>query len=180
MSAFPTITEQISIISRMIVPYILIALFLVLELVSLSFINEHMTQLPFLLIALFYWAVYRPTLLPLWLVFCMGFLVDIASTVPLGIHAILFTGIFWFIAKQRLSLIVQSYGVIWFLFGTILTGFYGIRWLVISGLNWHLFPLDHSGFEIMSGFLIFPFMTLFLHVSHKILPSVKGQISMGL
>ena len=180
MLVFPTFAEKIEVTSRMLLAYFLIVVFLILDLFSLSSVNNHLTQIPFLLIALFYWAVYRPTLLPLWMVFGMGLLIDITSTVPFGLHAALFTGIFWFLATQRLSLIAQSYGVIWLLFGTVLIGFYAVRWFVMSVLNWTIFSLEHSGYEIMAGVFIFPFITLLLHLSHKLLPPVKGQMMMKL
>lgn len=110
---------------------------LILALFCLSFVNYSvptagLIRPSFFLCVIYFWAIYRPSLLPSILTFALGVLHDLYMGYPLALHAVIFLGAFLLIKSQRLFFLGQSYTAIWL--GFILTGiaFYATQYLFFS------------------------------------------------
>ena len=71
-SSIMTIPEKAETLARFCVPYALIFFLWIIDMVSLNIPYLQDLQPSFTLMFLFYWSIYRPTLLPSWLIFLMG------------------------------------------------------------------------------------------------------------
>lgn len=68
------------------------------------------------LIAVYYWSIYRPDLLPAWAVFVIGLIQDLLGGGPLGVHAAVFVLAWAGIGSQRRLLATGSFSLVWAVF----------------------------------------------------------------
>lgn len=84
------------------------------------------------LMAAFYWGIYRPWLMPAWVLFLLGLLQDVFSASPLGLHALLFLLARWLASAQRRTFKSDSFLVGWFGFALFGAGACLLAWVVQS------------------------------------------------
>lgn len=168
MSGFGLSLKQTENMLRLGVAQFVLALFLLLGFLTLPVVDG--VKPDFFLIALYYWAIYRPTIVPFTLCFGAGLVIDVLGNAPLGIHALIFILVRWMVSHQRRFLMGQPYAALWAVFGviTVLSTF--IKWALFGMAqgSWGL-PLN----AVLSGGLtifLFPFATLLLVRIHKLLP----------
>jgi rod shape-determining protein MreD len=150
-------------------PPLLLLLMTVLSMVELPLPFTQAAN-PFLgLIALFYFTLWQPRYLPLWVIFLSGLLYDAFQTAPLGTYALLFLCIRLVIIRTRTrTAFIHSPWKAWTQFIWISLLFFILEWICISlleGYNvfssnflWRatltlvLYPLMHSLFSaLISG-----------------------------
>lgn len=126
---------------------------------------------PFLmLIAIYYWSVYRPTLLPVWLAFSYGLILDLLAGFPVGVNAIIFVLVRWIITDQRLYLTGQSFLMSWYAFGATALGAGILQWLIFSAAALRFLPFSSGLASLLLSIFLFPFFSIILHGVHKLLP----------
>lgn len=155
---------------RLIVPHLLLLALLLLSVTSLPFLPTGAVKPQFVLMAVYYWAIYRPTLLPPSYCFILGLLMDILTGMPPGINALILVVTQWVVRDQRRFLMGEPYVTIGAVFGLVAVLSIFIQWGLygLTQLYWgDLWPV-FSG-ALVSLFL-FPFVTLLLVIVHRILP----------
>ena len=92
----------------------------------------------FALIPLYYWAINRPNTLPVWIVFVLGLVQDLASGGPLGIWAVVFLATYSLTLSQRDALASLRLRAAWPVFGG----------LTLAGelAGWFAGSVYHAGF----------------------------------
>jgi rod shape-determining protein MreD len=179
MGYFSTWSERTEAGARLIAPYSLMALLLIFSIISFSFPVTGSIKAPLLLMAIYYWAIYRPTLIPAWLVFGAGILVDLISGIgAVGVSALVFVIVQWIVTDQRRFLMGQSYLMIWigFMLVSIVSGL--MQWMIFGMLNGVWPPLEQLAFSILLGGALFPVISTLLHLTHKILPEPRGGFTL--
>ncbi len=165
-----TFSKKLEIFARFCGAYCLIAVFLMLDMISFNVPYFNEIRPSFIVMALFYWSIYRPSMVPPWLAFLWGLLIDIVSGLPLGLNALLYVILARIIQNQRKIFMGQIFLSIYIGYVLVSAG--------VATLEWALFCL--VGFEIVSfkpvmgsillGFAFFPLAFLLMNVTHKILP----------
>jgi rod shape-determining protein MreD len=86
------------------------------------------------LLAVYYWAVYRPDLLPAAAVFLIGLLHDILAGLPIGLSTAVLLAVYGVVVRQRRFLIGRSFAVVWW--GLTIAGLGGLalQWALGSAL----------------------------------------------
>lgn len=84
---------------------------------------------PFPLIAIFFWAVFRPDALSAGVIFFAGLMVDLLTGVPIGAHAFLYVLVFSLSKSQRRFLMGQGFVMLWFSFLLICLIHQSILWV---------------------------------------------------
>jgi rod shape-determining protein MreD len=168
MSGFDFTWRNIESNLRLAVPQMLLALFVVLSFLAVP--DGGGSEPYFVLMAIYYWAIYRPTLVPSYLCFGTGLLIDILSGAPLGLHALIFILMRWIISDQRRFLMGQSYITLWAVFCLIAALAAAIQWGVFGLLHMEWpFPTD-AMISVGLSIFLFPFVTLLLIRVHRLLP----------
>ncbi|MGQ0526475.1 MAG: rod shape-determining protein MreD [Alphaproteobacteria bacterium] len=175
MSSFNTASERIEAVARFAVPYAILALLVVFNAISLPYPFTGAIKPPLFLIALYYWCVYRPALMPVWFVFAAGILLDFLGGLPLGLNALVFVIARWVILDQRRFLMSQSYIVIWLGFCVLVLVTHLTQWVIFGVANSAWPPLQPLMFSVGLGSMLFPLISLFLHLSLKVLPKPKQE-----
>lgn len=114
------------------------------------------------LMGVYYWAIYRPDLLPAWAAFVVGMLFDIIGGTPLGVNALVLLLVQGTAASQRKFFLGKSFLVAWWAFGLLAGGALGLAWLLVTVLQAR--PVDPSPviFEYFVTMGIFPVLTWLL------------------
>jgi rod shape-determining protein MreD len=118
--------------SRGLVPAVTILLMLVVSLVPLSLPYFSQVAPAVTLIAVFYWTIYRPDLLPPVAVFVLGALQDLIVGTPLGMSALVLLLTSGFVSSQRRALIGKSFAIVWLGFAVTALGVALLSWVAAS------------------------------------------------
>lgn len=173
----PIISESIREFLRMCVPYTCMMVLFLLNVISISIMITGTLEIPFILMALYYWSAYRPTLIPLWFVFILGLLFDLLSAFPLGLNALVFVATRWLVTDQRLFLTGQPFVILWLGFIIACTAATFTQWLLYGLMNLHWTPLQPLPVTILLAGALFPLVNIVLHATHRMLPEIRGQYS---
>jgi len=87
------------------------------------------------LVAVYYWAIYRPDLFRPVLVFLLGLLNDIVNFLPIGMSAVVFLGVYQLVFSYRRYFVGQIFSILWFGFGLISFLAIAANWICISLYN---------------------------------------------
>ncbi len=155
---------------RLLVPHLILMALLLLSVVSLPFLPTGAVKPQFVLMAVYYWAVYRPTLQPPVFCFFLGLLIDILSGMPPGINAFILVMTQWVVSDQRRFLVGQPYSTIWAVFGLVAIVSVFIQWVLYGLTQWHWGSLLPVFSGALTSMFLFPFITLLLVVAHRMLP----------
>ena len=170
MGFFSTWSERLDLAVRMVVPYALIGVSLAVNTLNFPIDGGYIFNAPLVIMSIYYWCIYRPSMMPSWLVFGAGIFIDVISGVPLGLNGLIFVLAQWVITDQRRYLTGQSFAMIWvgFIFVVFLTATLEVLLFRVMQGVWPNF-MD----QVISGMgasCLFPIFYWFLHMSHKILP----------
>lgn len=155
---------------RLSVPLLLFGFLILFSFISLPLPHIGAARPYLALMAVFYWSVYRPRLVPPALCFAAGLMMDMLSGGPLGINALILVAVQWIVRGQRRFLMGQSYTTIWAVFAVI---------LIFSALaQWGLYGLAHMAWppllpvagSVGLSLCLFPFISYLFVLTHRILP----------
>ena len=170
MGPYLSFPERLEIAARSIVPYSILAGLFVLNIVSVPYPLSVFFKAPLLLIALYYWCVFRPTLLPAWLVFIGALAFDLLSgSLLIGSSAALMLAGRFVLLDQRRFLTGQGFIMIWIGFGAFTTAYHLLQWALYSTFKFQWFPPEGFLQSLIMGVVLFPIVYFILHLSNKIL-----------
>lgn len=124
----------------------------------------------FIIMAIYYWAIYRPSLMHPLQVFAFGVIYDIVLFLPIGGHAILFLLVQWIIRNQRLFLLGQTYLVVWIGFVLTCAAIFLSEWLFYSGVEQTWLSVTPIISSALVTILVFPLISLLFIGVHRVLP----------
>jgi rod shape-determining protein MreD len=125
------------------------------------------------LMAVFYWSVYRPDLVPALAVFALGVLQDLISGGPLGLTAIIYLGTYGIVLNQRKIFLGKPFTMSWWGFMMVAIAASFVRWLLSSILAGRLLDIHRMVTELGATILLFPLAVwLFVATHRRILPKI--------
>jgi rod shape-determining protein MreD len=156
--------------ARLLIPQLVLFFFLLIGLISWPVAGMSAIKPQLVLMVVYYWAIYRPTLVPPALCFCCGILIDMLSGAPIGTNAIILVALQWLVRDQRRFLMGQPYMTIWAVFCLVALAASLGQWS-LSGLSLMRWP-DIRPVLASAGVttFLFPPVTMLLVSIHKILP----------
>lgn len=87
------------------------------------------------LMAVYHWAIFRPRLLPAYLVFLIGLLQDVLTGTPIGVNALVLLAVYGAVLSQKKFFIGKSFFILWLGFSVIAAGALAVNWGLISVIN---------------------------------------------
>lgn len=152
------ILHQLDGLIRRIVPLLLCLICLILG-IALTTIPGVAGIPPLLgLIAIYYWSVHRPDLLPLPLLFLLGLLADAMLRLPVGLSSLTYIGLAQLVHSQRHIFIDQSYLTLWFGFLVVLTAAQLLQWGLLSMFYREILPLLPLLLQSILTLMLFPLL----------------------
>jgi rod shape-determining protein MreD len=113
---------------RLIVPVLTITLLVIVDFLPFSISQEAVIFPSLTIIAIFYWAIYRPDLVPPIFIFLIGLLKDIGTGTPIGLMASVFLIIYGVSFSQRRFFIGKTFYFTWLGFAVISAASFFIIW----------------------------------------------------
>lgn len=119
------------------------------------------------LVAIFYWAVYRPDLFTPIAALGIGILHDALNGLPLGLSALIFPAIHYLVYTQRRFFIGHPFFMLWFGFAItmLLVGF--SQWLLLMLFEMRWFDPVPVLLQSLLTIGVFPFLTSLLIVLQR-------------
>ncbi len=165
--------------SRLFLAQGVIALFLLLNVVSFSMPHAGDFKPFFLLMAVYYWAIYRPTVMPIPYTFILGLIFDLLAELPVGISALILVVLQTVVQKSRLFLMGQPYIMVWLGFAIMAFAYTISFWLLMSLSEFSFAPYKAFVQMMIAGLLsimIFPLASLILQGVHRVLPVTSNPM----
>lgn len=158
--------------------YFFIFTFLLLDMVVFS--TPMMSiEIPFFLMVVYYWGIYRPMLMSPIFVFFAALWIDIISQFPIGLTPFVLLMVQYFISQQRLFLIGQPFVVIWLAYAFISVIALFLQWFIFGLMNMQWVAFDQVIYVISAGIFIFPLISALMYLMHKVLPAYVDSYSSG-
>lgn len=150
---------------------VLLVLFVLLTLSAFPFQagNLGMVRPVFILIAIYYWSITRPDLLPPLAAFVTGLIFDLLCGYPLGMTALVLVTVQWTIRLQRKFLSGQAFRVIWAGMGVVALAAGLLQWLLFSIFYGDIVPLLPVLVSVLVTTAVFPIVVLPLAKFNKML-----------
>lgn len=111
------------------------------------------------LMGVYYWAIYRPDLLPPWAAFALGLLYDIVSGTPLGVNAMVLLLVQGVTVTQRRFFLAKTFLVAWWSFALLAGAATGLSWLLVSVISHHALDPAPAMVEYLVTLGLFPLLT---------------------
>lgn len=128
--------------SRRVVPGLTILLLILLAQLRmpLPFFPDIAPALP--LMAVYYWVVFRPDLMPRILVFALGLFQDALIGAPFGLTALIYLLAHGFVLNQRRFLVGKPFWIFWSGFAIVTPVAAFLTWVLASILRGAMLPTD--------------------------------------
>ncbi len=152
----------------------LVLLFLLLNVVSLSLPHAGDLKPFFILIAVFFWSINRPTVMPIAYTFFLGLMLDILGDLFLGTTALILVIVQTIVLKSRLFLMGQPFVMVWLGFTVVSFAYAILLWVLLTISHFSIFPKETFLESMMAAFLttlMFPALSWVLQMVHKLLPT---------
>ena len=164
---------------RLMVPFALLIILFLLSVTAIPLPRIGPVKPALLLIAIYYWSIYRPTLTPPALCFSAGLLLDVMTSLPLGVNAVVLTLVQWVVRDQRKFLMGQAYITIWGVFALVafLSGF--IQWGLYGLKDMAWAPTTPVLVSVAATIFLFPVVTPLLILVHRLLPAAPKSSYVG-
>jgi len=139
----------------------------ILSSIPLDFFNMGEIRPAFMLIAVYYMTILRPSVMSSVLVFFIGLALDLASSYPLGLNALILVSVQWMVRGQRKLLLSQSFKIIWGGFAIVALVAGIAQWAALSLFNLSLYSPKPVMFSVLLSSFLFPILALPLSLVHR-------------
>ena len=123
----------------------------------------------FMLMAVYYLAIYRPSLISPLAVFIIGLLLDFISAYPLGLNAFVLVAAQWLVRGQMKFLQAQPFKVVWVGFVIVAVTSGAVQWCTFSLFNLVAYSIQPILLSVLLSSLVFPLLTVPLAIVNKAL-----------
>ena len=111
------------------------------------------------LISVYYWAVYRPELLPPPVAFGLGLLNDVICGTPLGVSPVVYLMLLGMTSSQRRIFSGRSFLVAWWGFILLGTAGMALQWLLVSMVFGQFLEFRTVLFELLMTLSFYPLVS---------------------
>ena len=155
--------------AQLLLPIGLLATLLIANTINTPLTPHTALRIPFFMMAIYYWALFHPLLIPGWVAFCAGIIIDLFTLAPLGLSALIFTGLQKLLITQRHYIINQPFWIIWLIFTLLYALTVAFSSLFYSGMFFTVLTDVKITAAIALNALAFPPIYYLLHLSYKVM-----------
>ena len=148
--------QRMDLLARQLTPTMLTLALVMVNVVPLH-IPEFSRVAPLLpLMAVYHWAIFRPRLLPAYVVFLIGLLQDILTGAPIGVNALVFLAVYGVVLSQKRFFLGKSFFILWVGFSIVAAGASVLSWFAVSVFNLALVEPRTVFFQYLMTLGFFP------------------------
>ena len=112
--------------------------------------------------AVYYWSLHRPELLPFWAVFLIGLVIDTLTGGTLGFNALMLLLVAAFMRPQRRYLFERGFAVHWIVFMVVVAVFEFLRWVLMAAIAHTFLSLGDPALRVLLAIALYPCLSWFL------------------
>jgi len=148
--------QRLDLLARSLWPFALTVLLVIVGQVPLrvSALSPVMPALA--LIAVYYWTVHRPDLMPLWAVFLVGLFQDLLGGGPLGVGVLTLLAVHTVVTAQRRFFASASFFLMWLTFALVALGAQLFAWILASALAGLVIQPRPALFQVLMTIAVYP------------------------
>lgn len=168
----PTPASRASRVVMTLLPFVIGLFCVLLSFVPIGRIFGTSVMPAFALMAIYYWAVVRPDMFPVYAVFLVGLLSDLLSAGPIGLWAFVYVLTYAVVLTQRFLAVNAPFSVFWF--GFLLAALFAgaVSWSVASLIYGAVLAVRPILMHMLVTVAVFPLLAfLFGRIERRILPS---------
>lgn len=148
--------SRLDVIARCLFPFAFTLLLVMAGMVPLQ-VPEFSPIMPsFALIATFYWAIYRPDLMPGWAVFLLGVIQDLLIGGPVGVTSVMLLLVCVAVGLQRRTLATGSFVLVWAVFLPVGAMALTLAWLLHGLALGMLLDIRPVAFQYLTTVGVYP------------------------
>src|SRR6266511_3105701 len=152
----PSIWRRLDILARHLLPCASTLAMLIVGVVPLRIPTFASVAPSMSLIAVFYWSLYRPDLMPAWAAFVLGLLQDIFVGLPLGVSACVLIAVHAAVGTQRRFFVGKSFGVVWLGYAVMASAALALSWVLTCVYHGALLAPSAAVFQTLITIGVFP------------------------
>jgi rod shape-determining protein MreD len=122
------------------------------------------------LAAVYFFAIYRPSLLPAPAVFGIGFFQDALLGLPFGLSALVLLGVYGVVVGQRAAFRGRPFLIAWAGFAVVIPIAMAATWAIVSLLAGTLVPPTAVVFQALMTIAVYPLVNVLLAALARLLP----------
>jgi rod shape-determining protein MreD len=150
--------DKLDVIARNMTPFGLTVFLVILAQVPLQIPGFARVAPVLPLIAIYHWAVFRPELMPAYLVFLIGLLNDILAGTLMGLSSIMFLVVYGIIASQRRFFVGKTFAVLWLGFAVVSVVASLVGWALVSIIETTIIDPRATFFQYLLTVGFFPLL----------------------
>jgi rod shape-determining protein MreD len=147
----------------------------------LVFLGAVPTQLPdfdavtpaLSLAAVYFFAIYRPSLLPAPAVFGVGLFQDALLGLPFGLSALILLGVYGVVVSQRAAFRGRPFLIAWAGFAVAVPVAAAVTWAIVSILAGTMVPSTAVAFQALLTVAVYPIVNVLLAGVARLLPGAS-------
>jgi rod shape-determining protein MreD len=122
------------------------------------------------LAAVYFFAIYRPSLLPAPAVFGIGLFQDALMGLPFGLSALILVGVYGVVVSQRSAFRGRPFLIAWAGFAIVVPIAMAVTWVIVSTLAGTLVPPAAVFFQAVLTVAVYPLVNVILAALSRLLP----------
>ncbi len=147
---------KIDFVARRATPFLLTMMLVIIAQAPLKVSGVAPVTLSVGLISVYYWALHRPSMLPVTAVFCTGLLQDILAFTPMGLGALSLVIVYGVMVSQRRLFHGKSFVFVWWGFAMTAVAVGIMRWLLVSMIEGNTVLFMPSIIECVLTVILYP------------------------
>jgi rod shape-determining protein MreD len=151
--------QRLDLWARRLGPFLSALLLLLLGTIPLRLPHFGSITPDFAIMAVFFWAVHRPSSMPAPAVFLLGVISDVLGGTPFGVGVLVLLVAYWVTRSQRRLLIGQSFLVVWWGFMMVSAAVLLLTWVIVCLLAVQLVDPTPAIFAYFFGLALYPIVT---------------------
>lgn len=162
--------SRLDLVARSLTPMAITLLLAVISVLPMQIPSFGAVSPVLSLMAVYYWSIFRPDLMPSVAVFGAGLFQDILSGTPLGAFALVFLLVRLTVVSRQRFFIGNSFVVMWWGFMLVAVGSQALVWEITSLLSMTLISPSGVAFQVFLTLSLFPcFAWLFFRAQQAFL-----------
>lgn len=158
----PSVTQRLDSLARKLTPFALTVVLVLINAVPLPLSGSARVAPVLPLIAVYYWAVYKPDLMPAVAVFVIGVFHDALGGGIMGVNAAVLLAAYGVVSAQARFFVNKTFAVVWLGFVLVAAGAALFSWLLVSVLHFALIDPRALFYQYMLTIGIFPLIAWLL------------------
>jgi rod shape-determining protein MreD len=121
----------------------------------------------FAVIAVYFWGLHQPDLVPAPAVFAIGLFQDILGGLPVGLNAFILLVLYGMVVSQRRYFFGKSFGVLWWGFATVAVVIGALQWFLMSALSGEILSVVPIAVEQLTTTALYPVIAYVFVLTHR-------------